>query len=172
MSGELPYHDRIREPAPDIPDYFVGMRLHGAVPVPFTVLWVNGVPDYTRVDQARWLQAVHRRLCAVCGRRLGWWVTFAGSEESVSARMFGDPAMHDECLRWSLEACPFLIRHEKLAIYVTRTFQAVRLRDGSMLVAAGRARSIEWLERPALESVAPSADNGQTAEGGMGGASR
>lgn len=131
----------------NLPPEFDGMRLHAAIPVPFTVLWRDDVPQWDTIDRARWAEAAHQRLCNVCGRKLGYWLFFIGSEESVQARVFGDVPMHEACARWSLLNCPWLASPpSRVALYVTRSYEVIRPRHSDhLMLEAAPAKTIEWL---------------------------
>jgi hypothetical protein len=81
-------------------------------PIPWSVvIGADGVPDFRSMHPTRWLAAVERRLCALCGGYLGvpsrgaW---FVGGPLCQGNRLFTDPAMHEACARFALQVCPFL----------------------------------------------------------------
>lgn len=78
-------------------------------PVPYSVMWVDGKPDFRVTDGQRWLGCVRGRRCALCGIGLGkkgaW---FVGGPLCHENRIFLDPAMHQECAEYALRVCPFL----------------------------------------------------------------
>ena len=121
----------------------------------------NGVPDFTVLDEAKVLACVRDSTCGLCGEPIDYWFTFVGGPLSVANRSFLDPAMHEECARYALSVCPFLlgqhgyaerparpglhrddepaIRPDRFALYVTRGF---RVRHGVILALP--AKRIEW----------------------------
>lgn len=137
-------------------------------PIPF----IAGGTDFRIIDPERWHRCVGERLCAMCGLALGYWIAFVGDDRNVTGRIFIDPAMHPECARYSMAVCPFLVnpnarrsgrdlpadgsryltphlrdRPEKMALYLTRSFEVVRGPIGSphrLLIHVAPARSVEW----------------------------
>lgn len=119
-------------------------------PIPFTTAVIDGKPDFRVLDEARRQECMTARLCGLCGEKLGYWIAFVGGPRSVDSRAFNDPAMHEECARYALAVCPFLVRDtgrysgpragdaekgiadsgthqterpEKIALYVTRGYE-------------------------------------------------
>lgn len=77
-------------------------------PVPAFAEWIDGEPDF-RVVKVNWReQCVNRRLCWICGCRLGdrkWFVT--GPMCTVT-RTTSEPPCHAQCAEFAVKACPFL----------------------------------------------------------------
>lgn len=139
----------------------------GAIPVPFTTVMIDGVPDFRVSDPDRVLACYTRRLCGVCGKPLPYWISFIGGPLAITNRLFFDPAMHSECARYALAVCPFLAfrntgfssrpipegsaadprssgaRPDLFGLYETWSFEPVQL-DGAMYVRAAKARAITW----------------------------
>lgn len=85
------------------------LRLQGDFPVPYIVLVDDaGVADFTATDLHKWSVATGRGLCGICGHKLDYWLYFIGGPASMESRTFFDPAMHEECSRYSLSVCPYL----------------------------------------------------------------
>jgi hypothetical protein len=92
-----------------IPKFLSHLPTHRGLPVLFTSMWVDGVPDFRVTDKDKMKQAVLNRLCGVCGKRLGEWAWFIGGPKSlVESSLFVDPAMHRKCAEFSISVCPFL----------------------------------------------------------------
>lgn len=78
-------------------------------PVPYIVLIrPDGTPDFRVANEERRDEVIGRRLCHLCGEPLGWWIAFIGGPSAIAQRLFYDPAMHPECARYAVVACPFL----------------------------------------------------------------
>jgi hypothetical protein len=94
---------------PDTPRFLAHLPKHRGLPVPFTVTWVNGVPDFRVIDHDQVRRCVAGRLCAICGRRLGEHLWFIGGPVSLEqSHLFADPPMHERCAGFAMTACPFL----------------------------------------------------------------
>jgi hypothetical protein len=93
----------------DIPDFLSHLPTHGGLPVPFTVMYVNGIPDFRVVDHDKRRACMTDRLCAICGRRLGEYAWFIGGPKSLEmSNLFMDPPQHEHCARFAIATCPFL----------------------------------------------------------------
>lgn len=78
-------------------------------PVPFiNFVSEKGIPDLRVTDAMKVLRAVQEKLCGICGQKLGYWVVFVGGSVSIENRAFSDPAMHEECVRYAIQVCPYL----------------------------------------------------------------
>ena len=82
---------------------------YGEYVIPYTVIVIDGVPDFRVTDMDRWLECIERKLCAICGERLDYWVWYLGGPSCVEGSVYFDPAMHEECCFYSASACPFLL---------------------------------------------------------------
>lgn len=80
------------------------------MPIPWVQSYkADGVtPDFTAVDPAKVLEAAKRRLCGLCGQKMGWWVAFIGGPQSTAMGTYSDPAMHPECAHQALTLCPHI----------------------------------------------------------------
>ncbi len=92
-----------------IPSFLSHLPVHQGLPVPFTVLYVKGVPDFRVIDHAKRSACVLQKLCAICGNALGEYAWFIGGPKSIEAsNLFMDPPQHEHCARFAIEICPFL----------------------------------------------------------------
>lgn len=85
------------------------LKVFAGFPVPDSVQWINGKPDFRQIDTAKIIRAVRYRLCAVCGKKLGLTCYWVGGPLCQTNHYFNDPAMHQECAEESIRLCPFLI---------------------------------------------------------------
>lgn len=77
-------------------------------PIPHTVQWVNGKPDFRVIDQAKWVDAVVNHKCGICGQTLEGQMAFVGGPISIKNRLFADLPMHKECAEYAVQVCPFI----------------------------------------------------------------
>lgn len=80
-------------------------------PVPFIVLRDKaGKPHFTINSSVLVADCVRKRLCSICGKRMGPLVWFVGGSRCFLHRMgaFLDPPLHLECAEYALRVCPFL----------------------------------------------------------------
>ncbi len=77
-------------------------------PIPYTVMYVNGVPDFTAVDPKKWLTLLKIQGCGICGGTLHGRMFFVGGPLCAENRLFFDHPMHEECATYALQVCPFL----------------------------------------------------------------
>lgn len=77
-------------------------------PVPHSVKWIEGKPDFRVIDPVKWHAAIKHRCCGLCGQPLGVRMAFVGGDKSIANRLFVDLPMHRDCAIYALQACPFL----------------------------------------------------------------
>lgn len=155
-----------------MPARFAGLELYNGWPIPVTVNVVDGVPDFRVVDLAALGACLRNRLCSVCGSPLDYWIVFVGGPESIKSRVFLDGPMHEECARWSMANCPFLVgkvgysdeskrpprleddavaivddtihdRPDRMGMGVTRNYRAFGS-NGRLFIQASPFKRIEW----------------------------
>lgn len=115
----------------------------------------DGRYDLTTADHGKWLEVVNDRLCALCGRPLRNTMWFIGGPKCVAYRFFFDPAMHEECAKYSFEVCPYLslpgylgakkhlVSEEARMDIVSADKRKPVIYQGDLLVRAN-----EWLDPP------------------------
>lgn len=135
-------------------------------PVPHTVQWVAGKPDFRVIDPQKWTKAVQLRRCGVCGEPLGARMAFVGGPLSMRNRLFYDLPMHRECATYALQVCPFLAapkfaysnppegmavhsgvvgeRPSRFGLGIARSFEVMRAPGGEVVLHAGAFESIVW----------------------------
>lgn len=77
-------------------------------PVPWFVDWIDGKPEFRCMDGTKWVRAVKRRLCWLCGEPLGVMMTFVAGPMCGVNRTSAEPPCHHDCATYSAIACPFL----------------------------------------------------------------
>ena len=90
------------------PRFWRNLKRVGKLPVPWIVKYANGKILFGFRNLHRMRDCFHKRLCAVCGEKIVGPLTFAGGVLATSAGIFNEPNMHEECLRASLDVCPYL----------------------------------------------------------------
>lgn len=77
--------------------------------IPYTVfIDADGAPHFRVPDSRKLITCLKLKLCGICGNELEGWNTAIGSPSEIEQHLFTDPAMHEECARYALAACPFL----------------------------------------------------------------
>jgi len=94
---------------PDAPANIKALPIdHRGYPVPYFVAWVDGKPDHRVIDAAKLLPAIQKRLCWICGQRLGTYLAFAIGPMCAITRTTSEPPSHRECAEFAVKACPFI----------------------------------------------------------------
>jgi hypothetical protein len=78
-------------------------------PVPAFAAWIDGKPDFRVADSRFLIEAHKRRLCWLCGDRLGVYLSFVIGPMCAINRTISEPPSHLECARFAAQACPFLV---------------------------------------------------------------
>lgn len=140
-------------------------------PITFTsVKLPDGRIDFTTSDPRKWELVTRKRLCALCGKPLLKRVWFIGGPKCMEHRLFFDPAMHEECARYSLIVCPYLAmpsylgakkhlvpeefrvpitssdttKPQGFGLAVTDGYEVVEFQDDILVKAKRWTRPIEW----------------------------
>lgn len=82
-------------------------------PVPKFVKWIDGQPDFRVVSSEHMTRCITRRVCWVCGDRLGRHVAFVCGPSSAITRRTVEPPSHLDCAEFALKACPFIMYPER-----------------------------------------------------------
>jgi hypothetical protein len=77
-------------------------------PVPKFVQWINGVPDFRVTSSPHMRNCIKKRLCWICGDRLGTHLAFVIGPMCAVNRVSSEPPAHLECAEYAVRACPFL----------------------------------------------------------------
>jgi len=109
---------------------------------------------------------MEKRLCGVCGRALGYWISFVVGPITIRIRETFMPAAHPECAEASLRLCPYLYLEERdrslkpsdnhivppselppkpdrVALWLTRSYEIVR-QNGSEYARFAAAKRMQW----------------------------
>ncbi len=157
--------------------------------VPWFVDWIDGKPEFRALDPLKWITAVREKLCWVCGKRLGRYMTFVAGPMCGINRTSSEPPSHLECAQWSARNCPFLSNPEMIRrtdekitgdepcvggfglkrnpgvsmLWTTRVYDVFNDGKGGKLINMGEPESVEWWfrGRPATrEEVVESVETG------------
>lgn len=80
----------------------------GGVVVPFISVVAGGRPVLGSTHRAKADRCLMGRLCQVCGGPLGQPVVVLATTSQLALRYTSEPAMHPECARYSIMACPMV----------------------------------------------------------------
>lgn len=154
--------------APEMPERLKGRPRYGEYVIPYSVVVIDGVPDFRVTNMEHWFECIRRKLCAICGQPLEYWVWYLGGPSCVEGDVYFDLGMHEECCFYSAAVCPFLAGEKD---YSKRPYQLPGgeitkqgSRRGDALIATKRRRDqlkvIPWenggravLVGPAIEQV-------------------
>ncbi|EKY4114224.1 TPA: hypothetical protein ACGW3M_001114 [Pseudomonas aeruginosa] len=136
-------------------------------PTPHFAMFIDGKPDFRRVDHGKWFHAIESRQCGICGGSLGAHIAFVGGPSSMQSKLFTDLPMHRDCARYALQVCPFMAapkfaysnfekegvrvnphvsdqRPERFGLAMTKAYRLVQLPGQSLALQAGDFVSVEW----------------------------
>jgi hypothetical protein len=92
-----------------LPERMRGLPIESrGYPVPFFVGYVDGKPDFRTMDGRKFDLACEKKLCWMCGQRLGAHFTFAIGPMCAINRVISEPPSHRSCVEYGVRACPFL----------------------------------------------------------------
>lgn len=94
---------------PAIPAYMADLPVdfRGFV-IPWFVAWMDGKPDHRIADAPKIGLAVEKRLCWLCGKKLGDALAFVIGPMCSINRISSEPPSHPSCANYAVQACPFL----------------------------------------------------------------
>jgi hypothetical protein len=93
-----------------LPRHFVGRPLSPTgFPVPWFVSMRDGVPDFVNIHPEKVVEAINRKVCWLCGERLGRYLAFTIGPMCAVNRISAEPPTHLDCARYAVLACPFLV---------------------------------------------------------------
>lgn len=138
-------------------------------PIPHTVHWIDGKPDFRVIDPEKWITAVKECRCGICGDVINGKMAFVGGPMSIENRLFTDLPMHQECAEYALQVCPFLAmpkfgylertddghvqvlesasskRPDMFGLALTNSYQLAEIQHtGDIVLWAGPFSSIDW----------------------------
>lgn len=112
--------------------------------VPWFVEWVDGKPEFRAMDGRKFVAAIKRKLCWVCGKKMGVNVVFVAGPMCGVNRTSAEPPSHIECAEWSARNCPFL-SNPKMVRREDEVINNAQLRDMSAGIAITRNPGVSML---------------------------
>lgn len=93
-----------------IPDRVASLpRDERGYPIPYFIPIVDGKENFKYMDAPKQLRCATQRICMICGQKLlpkqYWYITGPIGRKNFTV---SDPAMHEECARYSLAVCPHM----------------------------------------------------------------
>ena len=79
-------------------------------PVPWFVAKINGEWDFRAIRPDGMVEAYRKRLCWLCGEKLGRFMAFVIGPMCAINRVSSEPPSHRECAIYAVRACPFLTK--------------------------------------------------------------
>lgn len=79
-------------------------------PVPYFAAEIDGEPNFTVADPAKFKAALKENRCWICGGHLGRLKTFVLGPMCTVTRTTSEPPCHRECAEFAVKACPFLTK--------------------------------------------------------------
>src|SRR5262245_37991696 len=103
--------DKVYRPElPPVPERMQRLPVRRGYPVPWFVAVVNDDYHFPTADARKLPLALKKRLCWVCGQRLGGFLAFVIGPMCAINRVTSEPPCHRDCAIFSATACPFLAR--------------------------------------------------------------
>lgn len=164
---------------PPLPARFLSLPIDArGFPVPWFVAFIDGVPDFRVVRSGGLAMAHNKKLCWLCGQKLGQYMAFVIGPMCAVNRITSEPPSHLECARFAAIACPFLIkpgarRNEKdkppeaqdpagifvtrnpgvTCIWVSKSYSLRKVHNG-ILVQLDEPTSVEWYREARAATLA------------------
>lgn len=138
------------------------------LPVPWFVEWVDGKPAFPIMDGKKWVQAVNKKLCWVCGQPMGEMMAFVIGPMCGINRTSAEPPCDVNCALYAAQTCPFLITPKMkrmdvskyegamdapgfaikrnpgcCAVWITKHYEVFRSPNGP-LIDIGEPRLVHW----------------------------
>lgn len=90
------------------------------LPVPWFVQWIDGKPAFPVMDGKKWVQAVKKKLCWICGQPMGEMMAFVAGPMCTINRTSSEPPCDVNCAIYAAQNCPFLITPKMKRIDVSK----------------------------------------------------
>jgi len=110
-----PTNPALRPELGPLPERMKSLPVHRGYPVPWFVAWEPNEagelePEFRAIEAPKRNFALRRKVCWVCGERLGSHLAFVIGPMCGITRVSSEPACHLDCALWSAKNCPFLSR--------------------------------------------------------------
>jgi hypothetical protein len=80
--------------------------------VPWFVAQMDGKYDFRVIDATKFVPALNKKLCWICGQKLGAYLAFPIGPMCAINRTVSEPPSHRECAEYAVKACPFLAQRQ------------------------------------------------------------
>jgi hypothetical protein len=135
-----------REGLTSLPPRMRKLPLHAlGFPIPHFAASVGGAPDVRVVDELTLAACHERKLCWLCGERLGDYKAFIVSPMSAVNRISNEPPSHIDCAKFVARFCPFLMLPKTIRRSTSTPAGADAPR--SVIGIGGRGVSLVWVTR-------------------------
>lgn len=160
-----------RDDLPAIPQRLQSLPVERGYPVPWFVAQVDGHYDFRVIDNRKFAPAIKKRLCWICGQKLGAYLAFPIGPMCAINRTISEPPSHRECAEWSIEVCPFLIQRQEqrrethlpegvtepaghgikrqpgaVCLWITKSYQPFSDGNGGVLFELGDPVEVLWFK--------------------------
>src|SRR3981189_2409882 len=94
-----------------MPDRFKKLPISDkGFPIPYFVGELDGRRDFRVIRPDAIAACFNKRLCWLCGEKLGQYLAFVIGPMCSVNRVSSEPPSHRECAEYAVRACPFLSR--------------------------------------------------------------
>jgi hypothetical protein len=116
-------------------------------PVPFFAKIQNDPQPVPQVPDPEKMQlTIQRRLCYICGEKLGAYACFLAGPPVGVNRTTNEPPSHVHCARWMARNDSFLLLQDVVMLWTTKTYEVLLdQKTRGAIFAMGDPDSIEWL---------------------------
>jgi hypothetical protein len=154
-----------------MPDRFKKLPIsEKGFPTPYFVGEFEGKRDFRVIRPRSYIDCFNKRLCWLCGDKLGQYLAFVIGPMCSINRVSSEPPSHRECAEYAVRACPFLSRpnmrrnedglpafeehaagnpvaHNPGAtlIWITKSYKAIRVHNG-VLFEIGEPLETLWFK--------------------------
>lgn len=139
-------------------------------PIPWFVHYVpeTGESDFRVIGRGKLFTAHSKKLCWLCGEKLGTYLCFTIGPMCTVNRVSAEPPSHRECAEYATKACPFLTqprmkRNEAdmpeegrppggmmikrnpgaTALWITKSYQVIKA-EGGVVFQIGDPTEVQW----------------------------
>jgi hypothetical protein len=154
---------------PDAPPQIAALATESrGFPIPWFVPIYDGKPEFRAVDPHKVFETHRKRLCWICGQKLGSKMVFVIGPMCGVNRVTSEPPSHLACALFAVKACPFISKplakradlgdlpHQDAPgimiernpgvtlVWPTQSYRAVRQPEGGLLFFIGSPGAVSW----------------------------
>jgi len=97
-----------------MPARIAALPVQNGYPVPYFVAEVEGKYDFRIADYRKFKPAIKKKLCWICGQKLGAYLAFTIGPMCAINRVISEPPSHRDCAEWAIKVCPFLSQRQEV----------------------------------------------------------